>query len=673
MTPATRLKLSTLMFLQYFVWGAWSVTMGTWLGETLRFSGQQIGLAYGTSAIAAMISPFFVGMVADRYFSTEKMLAVLHVVGAGVLFWASTQTSFGTFYVVLLIYALCYMPTLALSNSISFRQMQEPAKEFPRVRVLGTIGWIVAGLFIGTLGLEATATPMRIAAGGSLLLGLFCLALPHTPPQKIAERVTMRDVLGLDALKLLTDRSFAVFVLGSFLICIPLQFYYTFANPFLNELNVTNAAGKMTLGQMSEIVFMLIMPWFFRRLGVKYMLLVGMAAWTARYALFATGNNGPLVWMLYAGILLHGICYDFFFVTGQIYVDQRAPADLRAAAQGLIAFVTLGIGMFIGSLISGRVVDAYVLSGEPPLHAWDRIWMVPAAGAAGVLILFALFFRTSRASARVAATTAATALLVVASATVLVGQGQGGGFVAYPQRPPGDPAAIERGKGMYGVNCTFCHGPDARGGDGGGPNLLRSSLVLDDQKGELMAPVVRNGRGAMPKFDLTDAQVADIAAFLHSFPVSSRTGPSTINILVGDAKKGEVYVAAKCARCHTTAALRTFAAKLDDPKMMQQMWIMPGVVGGRGGGPPPIPAPPITVTVTLPSGEKVSGELDRVDDFVVSLTQADGRHRTFRTFGTSTKVDMQDPLAGHKDLLKTYTDADIHNVTAYIASLRTQP
>jgi nucleoside transporter len=394
MLAGTRLKLSVLMFLQYFVWGAWSVTMGTWLGATLGFSGQQIGLSYGTSAIAAMVSPFFVGMIADRFFATEKLLAALHIAGAGILYWASTQNAFGPFYAVLMAYALCYMPTLALSNAISFRQMREPAREFPPIRVLGTIGWIVAGVFIGTLGLEATAIPMRIAAAGSLGLGLFCLALPHTPPAKVALRVSVRDVLGLDALRLLRDPSFAVFVLGSFLICIPLQFYYTFANPFLNELGVSNAAGKMTLGQMSEIGFMLVMPWFFRRLGVKHMLLVGMAAWAGRYLLFAAGDNGAMVWALYAGILLHGICYDFFFVTGQIYVDQRAPADLRAAAQGLIAFVTLGVGMFIGSLISGRVVDAFLITAEPPAHSWDRIWLVPAAGAFAVLILFALFFRS---------------------------------------------------------------------------------------------------------------------------------------------------------------------------------------------------------------------------------------------------------------------------------------
>jgi nucleoside transporter len=299
------------------------------------------------------------------------------------------------------------MPTLALTNSLSFRQMRDPSREFPGIRVLGTIGWIVAGLIIGTLQLESTAIPMRIAALASVVLGVFSLALPHTPPEKTVGRPTMADILGLDALKLMRERSFAVFVLGSFLVCIPLQFYYAFTNPFLNEIGVTNAAGKMTLGQMSEIGFMLVMPWFFRRLGVKYMLLVGMAAWTTRYFLFAWGDNGTLVWMLYGGILLHGICYDFFFVTGQIYVDQKAPGDLRAAAQGFIAFVTLGVGMFIGSWLSGVVVDMFsVTAGQNVAHAWDRIWLVPAVGAAIVLMLFALLFRAederrllSRASA----------------------------------------------------------------------------------------------------------------------------------------------------------------------------------------------------------------------------------------------------------------------------------
>ncbi len=396
MTLNTRVKLSAMMFLQYFVWGAWSVTMGTWLSATLQFSGEQVGLAYGTTALAAMISPFFVGMFADRFFATERLLAVLHLVGGAFLFYASLQTSFAPLYMVLLAYTLCYMPTLALSNSLSFHQMEDPAKEFPSVRVLGTIGWIIAGLAIGAMKIEATALPMRIAAAASVVLGLYSLLLPHTPPKRTAGKVGWRDVLGLDALKLLRDSSFAVFVAGSFLICIPLQFYYTFTNPFLNELNVSNAAGKMTFGQMSEIFFMLVMPWFFRRLGVKTMMLVGMAAWAARYALFAAGDNGALVWMLYSGILLHGICYDFFFVTGQIYVDRRAPADLRAAAQGFIAFVTLGVGMLIGSWLSGKVVDYYASPGGPVNHMWNRIWMVPAAGAAAVLLLFALFFKSEK-------------------------------------------------------------------------------------------------------------------------------------------------------------------------------------------------------------------------------------------------------------------------------------
>jgi nucleoside transporter len=390
MTQTTWLKLAALMFLQYFVWGAWYVTMGTWLGQTLKFSGQEIGLAFGTTAVAAMVSPFFVGLVADRYVATQRILAALHLLGGGILLVASNQTSFGPFYAVLLAYALCYMPTLALSNSLSFRQMTDLGSEFPGIRVLGTIGWIVAGLIIGTMGLEATATPMRIAAGASGVLGLFCLALPHTPPQATA-RTSMGGLIGLDALKLMKDRAFAVFVIGSFLVCIPLQFYYAFANPFLNEIGVSNAAGKMTLGQMSEVFFMIAMPWFFRRLGVKKMLLVGMAAWTTRYLLFAYGASDAVAWTLYGGILLHGICYDFFFVTGQIYVDRAAPPDLRASAQGFIAFVTLGAGMFIGSWASGRIVDAFVSPGGG--HDWDQIWLVPAAGAAAVLLLFALFFR----------------------------------------------------------------------------------------------------------------------------------------------------------------------------------------------------------------------------------------------------------------------------------------
>ena len=401
MTGRIRFQLSAMMFLEYFVWGAWYVTLSTYLGTTLKFEGSQIGLAYGAFAIAAMISPFFVGMIADRFFPTERVLAILHLIGGVLLYWLSTISDFTLFYPVIIAYTLCFMPTIALTNSLSFHHMENPGKEFPSIRVLGTISWIVVGLLVGYLSIESQATPILIASGMSFVMGLYCFTLPHTPPKSKGEKASWQDVIGLDALKLMKERSFAVLFIASLLICIPLSFYYSFANLFLNTIGVENAAGKMTMGQMSEIVFLLLMPFFFKRFGYKVMLMIGMACWAARYVLFMYGNPSELVWMLYGGIILHGICYDFFFVTGQIYVDERAPKHIKNAAQGLITFATYGVGMFIGSWLSGVVAEYYTVSdpvSSDPLYQWDSIWLVPAILAGVVLVLFTIFFREKSAA-----------------------------------------------------------------------------------------------------------------------------------------------------------------------------------------------------------------------------------------------------------------------------------
>ncbi len=389
-----KVRLAAMMFLEYFIWGAWYVTVGTWLGQTQHFSGTQIGLVAGTTAVGAIVSPFLAGWVADRFFATQYVLAALHGVGAVLLYMASQRSSFTAIYWLVLAYACAYMPTLALTNSLAFRQMRDPKSEFGPIRVLGTAGWIVAGLIVGGLKLEATAIPLQLAAACSLVLALYALTLPHTPPIREAGKFEISKLLPTEAVGLLRERSFAVFVLASFLICIPLQFYYAFTNLFLNEIGIHNAAGKMTGGQMSELFCMLLIPWFFRRLGVKYMLIAGMAAWALRYVLFAYGNGGAALWMLYGGILLHGICYDFFFVTGQIYVDRKAPLASRAAAQGMLTLITYGAGMLLGSWLSGQVVDHYATyaADGSSTHAWKPIWLISAGLSATILLFFFFAF-----------------------------------------------------------------------------------------------------------------------------------------------------------------------------------------------------------------------------------------------------------------------------------------
>jgi nucleoside transporter len=396
MNGKTRVQLSVMMFLEFFIWGVWFVTMGTYLA-TIGFKGVEIGSAYSTVSWGAVLAPFFVGMIADRFFPAQKILGVLHVCGAALLWYASTITAPGPFFWILLAYALFYMPTLALVNTISFHQMKDPGSEFPGIRVLGTIGWIAAGILVGKLlkpwdpGIEATSVPMILGAGASLILGLYSFFLPATPPKSAGRRVTVREVLGLDALALMKDRSFATLVVSSLLISIPLAFYYNFTNLFLNETGgVGDPAFTMTFGQMSEIVFMLLLPLFFRRLGIKKLMILGMAAWALRYALFAAGAGG-IAPLLYLGILLHGICYDFFFVAGQVYVDRKAPKALQASAQGFIGMVTYGLGMLIGAWVSGWVADAFALADGG--HNWAGLWMVPAVMAAVVTVLFVIFFR----------------------------------------------------------------------------------------------------------------------------------------------------------------------------------------------------------------------------------------------------------------------------------------
>jgi nucleoside transporter len=404
MKTSIRIQLMVMMFLQFFAWGAWYGQMSKYLGTSLKATGDQIGNAYLAFSLANIIAPFFVGMIADRYFSAQKLMGVLNLLGAGMLFLVTQVTDGGTFFWVILVYMLTFAPTLALSSAIAMRQMDSPERQFPAIRVLGTISWIVVNVIVGFLGFGDRVTIFQVALVTSVILGVYCFFLPDTPPKAKGTSASFAQIIGSDAFVLFKDRSFLIFFISSVAICIPLSFYYTWANPSLTAAGMTYVEAKMSLGQASEVIFMLLLPLAYARFGVKKMLIIGLVAWIVRFFCFGYGDARTSEWMLYLGIILHGICYDFFFVTGQIYTDNKAGAKIKASAQGLITLATYGLGMGIGAKISGLVADYYktgVDASGSAVYNWTGIWLVPAGIAIVVLVLFVLLF--SEKPSRVAA------------------------------------------------------------------------------------------------------------------------------------------------------------------------------------------------------------------------------------------------------------------------------
>ena len=402
MKSTTKFQLSLMMFLEFFIWGGWFVTLGSFMGNNLKAEGAEIAQAFSTQSWGAIIAPFIIGLIADRFFNAERILGVLHIIGAVLMYMMSQATDSAVFYPYVLGYMIAYMPTLALVNSVAFNQMKDPSKDFPFIRVWGTIGWIVAGLLISfAFGWDSQES---IAAGllkntfvmtaiASAALGIFSFTLPSTPPSSKGEKTNISDILGLEALGLLKDRNFLVFFISSVLICIPLAFYYQNLSPFLTESGVEKSTALASIGQVSEVVFMLLLPFFFKKFGFKKTILVGMLAWTLRYLLFAYGNTGDLFFMIVTGIVLHGICYDFFFVSGQIYTDSKAGPKIKSAAQGLITLATYGVGMLVGFYVAGKITDANIV-GEG--HDWNSVWVFPAIFAAAVFVIFALLFKSEK-------------------------------------------------------------------------------------------------------------------------------------------------------------------------------------------------------------------------------------------------------------------------------------
>ncbi len=401
MQTQLKIRLGFFMFLQYFVWGAWYVSMATYLSRTLHFGGEQIGLAYGAFAIGAMISPFFVGLIADRYFPSEKILAFLAFLGGILLFVLPKLTTFSSFYPVLIIYCASYVPTLALGTSLSLHHLSNPKRDLPLVKALTAVGWIASGVVVSIIfKAEQSAVQFQIAGTVSILLGLFSLTLPHTPPRKTGKDVRIGEILGLDALALMKKTSFAIFIVCMFLICIPLYFYFVNMNLYVTELGWEYTVAKMSLAQVSDVIFLVLLPVMLRYLGYKKTIFVGILAWVVRYFLLAGSVDMIAMQSLfvYTAILLHGVCYDFLFITGQLYVDEEANERIRGAAQGFIAFILWGVGAFVGTQLAGISLASHGF--DTPVggfaHDWKRIWSYPAWGALAVLIIFLVFFRSKQ-------------------------------------------------------------------------------------------------------------------------------------------------------------------------------------------------------------------------------------------------------------------------------------
>ena len=401
MNKLIQAKLSAMMFLEFFIWGAWYTAVAVYM--TANGMEDLTHWPFTVNPIAAIAAPFFVGLIADRYFATEKVLGTLHILGAIFMFLTPFASGAPLLFILLLLaYNLCYMPTMSLANTLAFHNMEDQEKQFPIIRVFGTVGWIVAGLIVSFVlgafvaeGLqpEQTAMPLYLASGASLLLGLFSFSLPHTPPPAAGESVSVKSIIGVDALKQLGSKSFYIFLASSLLISIPLAAYYNFTQIFLGATGFENIAATQTIGQMSEVIFMLLMPFFFIRLGVKWMLAAGMLDWVACSTLFAMGAPDEISWMIITGIALHGICYDFFFVTGQIYVDKKSTPAVRGQAQGLIVLITYGVGMLIGAQLAGQLYNSFLGTAEAlTLSQWYDFWWVPAIFAAVVMVIFIIFF-----------------------------------------------------------------------------------------------------------------------------------------------------------------------------------------------------------------------------------------------------------------------------------------